>query len=818
VFVTCVSGEPGLGKTRLAAELAAVCHREGIGVLYGRCEDRPGLPYAALVEALERGLQGVERSELERRLAGELEVLQALLPSLRDPRLPRARVLGLEPERVRGAIRAALGLLAGEGALLVLDDAQWASAAELLVLEELVSSADEPALLVLVLHRDQREAAALPGLGEHPRLARLELEPLGVEDLLELVDLSGVEGADRLGLAQRLWRSSGGNPLLVAALLDDPGPGDWDAASPRVADLVRERLGLLPEDGGELLRVAAVAGVEFEPELVCGVWGGGGERCRELLSLAAAAHLLTDGEGGRLAFRHGLVRDALLKGLDASERMGLHQRLGVGLQGAAAGDSLGLVRLAYHFAAAGPSGDPLQALRYALPVARQAYEVGVFEDVIAVASRALGALSEAGDPDPPARLELQVLWGGAQQALGDPQGFETLAEVFEAARERGDGALMADAALALSPPGALSDMPALDERQLALYEQALGALGDGDRGRRARLLARVASAQAWSRSEPASRPVAERAQALAREEGDELTLAGVLAVRRRSLAGSGDLQLVREIEDELDALADRLGDPGLQFSCLLWRFDSSVQGGEGDRLEALLGEAGSRASRLRRGSYHHSLAYEHAALALLRGRLAEAEVLIGRAAHVGLQGGVDPVVVEAIRLTQLMLLRGEQRRLGELREQAAPLFETAGVRMWLGAMAVIDAAGGRLDGVAERIDAVLDDYERHGPTMLCSGSVVAYLAGTAITLADAGRVRRIRGLVEPLAGQGTYFAGFAGPIDYHLGLLDRFLGDQRSARRKLSAAIGFCERLGAPRWQARCQAALSAADPAGPSG
>jgi hypothetical protein len=527
--------------------------------------------------------------------------------------------------------------------------------------------------------------------------------------------------------------------------------------------------------------------------------------------LAKRAHLLVEAEEeGRLAFRHGLVRDALLERLDPGERAGLHQRLGVGLESGGLADPAGRVRLAYHFAAAGPSGDPAQALRYALPVARQAYAVGVFEDVIAVASRALDALAAAGDPDPLARLELELLWGAAQRALGNPQGGVILVGVFKAARQLGNPALMADAALALSPPGALSDVPSVDERQLALYEEALAELGDGEHGRRARLLARVASAYAWARSEPESRPVAERAQALARELGDERTLAGVLAVRRRSLSGSADLELVGRVEAELTELAERLGDPDLRLSTSLWRFDSSVQRGEGESLEALLGEAGEHARLVRRGDYHHTLAYEHAALALLRGRLAEAETLIGRAGQIGGRHGLDPAVVESIRLTQMMLLRGEQRRLGTLREEAAPLFESAGVTMWLGAMAVIDAAAGRVDRVAERIDAVLDDYERDGPTMLCSGSVIAYLAATVITLADVVRARRVHELILPLSGQGAYFAAFAGPVDYHLGLLERFLGDQASARGRLSAAVVFCDGLRAPRWQARCRDALGA--------
>jgi DNA-binding SARP family transcriptional activator len=79
-FVACVSGEPGIGKTRLAAELAIACRREGMGVLYGRAEDRSGPPYAALAGALEVGLAGVERPHLLRRRAGGAGDIAALAP------------------------------------------------------------------------------------------------------------------------------------------------------------------------------------------------------------------------------------------------------------------------------------------------------------------------------------------------------------------------------------------------------------------------------------------------------------------------------------------------------------------------------------------------------------------------------------------------------------------------------------------------------------------------------------------------------------------------------------------------------------------
>jgi hypothetical protein len=112
-------------------------------------------------------------------------------------------------------------------------------------------------------------------------------------------------------------------------------------------------------------------------------------------------------------------------------------------------------------------------------------------------------------------------------------------------------------------------------------------------------------------------------------------------------------------------------------------------------------------------------------------------------------------LIESIRLTQMMLVRGEQHRLGELHDEAEPLFGNSAVNTWVGALAVIDAARGELDGVAERIDAVLDGYERDGPTVLCPGGAITYYAAPAVKLGERDRVRRIHELIWPLSGQGV---------------------------------------------------------------
>jgi predicted ATPase len=400
-------------------------------------------------------------------------------------------------------------MLAGErGALLVLDDMQWAARAELEVIEALLDEPEDAAVLVLVLHRHSSDMAGLPIRAGHPRLAHHQLPPLSLAEIEALADLSALSGVPA-SPAQSVWRATGGNPLLATELLEI-GDAPRSRGGARVGQLVTERLAVLPAAAEEVLRLAAVAGLEFEPPLVAAASTAGRDAAMTLLEAARGAHLLvgSPADPGRLAFRHGLVRDALLERMSPEARAGLHRRLGVSLEegsealGGASHNPAALAGLAYHFAAAAPLGDWRRAIRYALPVARRALEAGVYEDVIALTSRALAALAQAGDPDPDARLEVQVLLGAAQRALGDEHASQTLADAFDAAEDRGDAARMCDAALASSGSGAWSDGMYVDDRQLEHYERALQALDPGEHARRARLLARRAPMRGSAASPP----------------------------------------------------------------------------------------------------------------------------------------------------------------------------------------------------------------------------------------------------------------------------------------------------------------------------
>jgi DNA-binding SARP family transcriptional activator len=811
--IVTVQGEPGLGKTRLAAELAQRAGDEGVAVLYGRADDRIAPPTGPFLEAIAPELDRLDPREAAAALGRHAGVLARFLPGLPTPAAQPTGIPDLDQLHVAHAITHALAIAAGaRGALLVLDDMQWATRADVAVLEGIANAATSLPVLVLVLHRIDEDAGALATLADHLRLERLALEPLTVEDI---GDLARERETPQRGdtppreLAAGVWERTGGNPLFANEVLRSAREGA-DEHPRRIAELIRERVVRLPPGSDDVLKAAAVAGLEFDPHAAGAASMVEPKRVLEALAAARKSGLLVAAahDPRRLAFGHALVRMALLETVDETMKLRLHERLGSVLESKPRLDATAPATLAYHFGAAAPLGDWRRAVGYGLPVARTAFDAGIFEDTIAISARTIGTLRAAGDPDPGARIDLEILLGGAQRALGDDQGHKTLRDAFASARDLGDVERMADAALAFSADGAASDEAYIDDSLVEIYAEAVAALGADEPRRRARLLGRLASAYAWRQSREASEQAARDALELARETGDGATLSRVLTNARRSLSGSARVREQAAAERELMGLADELDDPGLRARTALWRFETLVEEGHGAGLEDLIDLASANTGQLRMGSYHHSLAYTQASLALLRGRADEADLLVERAAAIGRQFGIATMIVEAIRMMQLVGVRREQGRLAELREPLAAFFTGAGMPVWLGAVAFIDAETGWTRAIAANLEAFFDGFTG-AATLVTPIGFAAQMATPIAATGDTRRASLLYDAIMPHAGAGAYFAYFDGPIDYALGLLAHTLGRKADAVRHLTNACAFCERLQAPLWNARCAAALA---------
>ena len=255
------AGEPGIGKTRLAQELAAQAAAQGVAVAWGRCAEVEGAPaywpWRQVLRALGRddALGGAERScRRSATAAGSPE--------------ERFRLFDGVAEALRAAAHPAL--------LVVLDDVHRADEPSLLVLRHLADRLADAPLLVLATFRDVEPAdalrRALPELLRAGAVERLDLRGLGLDDVrAQLADPAQ---------AQRVLDVTGGNPLFVREVARAIADGMWrpDRPPATVRDVVAARLERVSDPCRALVRAAAVVGRDFSLGLVAATLGGARRR------------------------------------------------------------------------------------------------------------------------------------------------------------------------------------------------------------------------------------------------------------------------------------------------------------------------------------------------------------------------------------------------------------------------------------------------------------------------------------------------------------------------------------------------------------
>jgi DNA-binding CsgD family transcriptional regulator len=307
-------GEPGIGKTRLLAELGARADERGHVVLSGGASElEHEQPFWMFVDAFDEYLEGLEPRRLDAVDEETRAELGQLLPSLAaseaGAELPDGRY------RTHRAVRQLLAALAAAKPLvLLLDDVHWADSGSIDLLGSLLRRPPTaPVLIAMAARRRQmpeRLAWALERAHRGGALTRVELGSLSRDDARELLGAS----------ADELYEESGGNPFYLEQLARFP-----DART--VAAAMTEELSLLPSDVRRVLEGAAVAGDPFELELAeaaAGLRAGSAiDALDELLRRDLVRH--TD-VPRRFRFRHPLVRRAVYEAAPGGWRLTAHER------------------------------------------------------------------------------------------------------------------------------------------------------------------------------------------------------------------------------------------------------------------------------------------------------------------------------------------------------------------------------------------------------------------------------------------------------------------------------------------------------------
>jgi ATP/maltotriose-dependent transcriptional regulator MalT len=627
-------GEPGIGKTRLLAELAGRADARGQLVLYGSASElERDLPFWVFVDALDEYVAGLEPRRLEALDDDIRTELAHVLPSL--SRFEPARGAAFQHERYRShrAVRELLErLTATRPLVLVLDDLHWADSASVELLGALLRRPPAAAVLVALAVRPrqapERLAAALERAHRAETLLRVEVGALTPGDARELLG-EAVDGA----AATALYEESGGNPFYLEQLArsltlertaDAPelSPADLEVP-PAVAAALAEELALLSDGVRLVLEGAAVAGDPFEPELAAAAAASSEASALEALDELLELDVVRETEvPRRFRFRHPLVRRAVYRSTPGGWRLGAHERSAEALtaRGASA------VERAHHVERSARQGDAA-----AVATLREAGDA-VAERAPASAAawfgHALRLLPDAAAAD--ARVELLLSRARALVATGQfAEGHAALLESI--------GLVPADAvALRVRLTTACAGV----EHLLGRHEQAHARLASAMDGLRdpasreaAALMIDLAMDGFFRMDYELMREWAERALSTARPLGDRPLTAAAVAVLAFASATRGATPEAEARRSEAAALVADLDDDELAL-----RLDAAANLAGAELYLDRYEQAGAHAERAiavgraTRQSEFIPLPYSILGqVKLLRGQLAEAAELLDNA-------------------------------------------------------------------------------------------------------------------------------------------------------------------------------------------
>ena len=704
-----VAGDPGIGKSRLAAELTDRARASGAQVGWGRCWEAGGAPaYWPWAEVLTTLVDRIGPTELRERLGATTDDLAQIVPML-SAEAPDAR---LAPDTARFRLYEAVVRLCRLSTIdaplvAVLDDVHVADPSSLLLLQFLAGQLDGMGLLVVATYRDADAmgggfADVLAQLVRERNTTRLRLGGLDADGVAEVIG-----GATGIGPSQRLVAKvrelTDGNPLYVgeaARLLATEGRLDDTLDSDRlliprdVRETVLRRLGQLSEPCQRVLELASVLGRDF-PLDVLEALGGDDVDVTSALDEAASVAVIVDSpdRAGHLRFAHAVMSEALHHEIPSLRRRRLHDEAGRALEVLRGGD-LGprLAELARHCYASLPVGPVDRAVTYARLAAERAVQQLAYEEGARLYDMALRAL--AGAPDGMERMELLLALGDAQSRAGETEVAKaTFIEAADLARQIGDVERLARAALGYS--GRFVWMRAgSDTKIIPLLHEALAALPEGDSALRVRLLARLAGAR---RDDWDMRPrdeLSAEAVVIAEAIGDPATLAYALISRAMATWGPRAAFDMRVLAERAMGLAAEAGDQEHVAAARLNRAQSIFATGPPDMVRPAFEDYARTAAELRQPSHLWYAGLMRTSVLLLDGRLDDAEAQAEQTYAEGLRA--QSWDAGAAHLLALSALRREQGRLAELEEDlidAGSLYP--GYRLFRCVLALVCLESGR---------------------------------------------------------------------------------------------------------------------------
>ena len=510
-----IAGAPGIGTSRLAAEVSTEAARKGWVVVSGSCAEQDEAPYEPFRDVLTAAVAVAPQRQLQEFAASKGALVADLVPSLRSK--VRGTTLGAEVAtegRREAVFKAVFDLLVaaqgGKPMLVVLDDLHWADEASVLLLRDLAERLGNSKIVVMGTYWETDLDPERPFTGVVSRLLRrrraqrfalgrlsdAEVEKMATSlagGLLTPVQLIGIQAATE------------GNPLFVehsylymaesegilggvrARAQSSYTEEDLELAQ-SVRGLIGRRLERLSEPAHRMLIAAAVVGRDFDVALLEAFGELSGGELREALEEATKARLLTKSAGERYRFSHDLVRQRVLAGMPLPRLQAYHLAVADTLERVYGKTSKERAsEIANHLYQAGTAADAMRTSTYLGQAAKNALAVAAYEEVLRLIENQLMLLPADKTRERAAALALR---GDALAGLGRRDearsAWGVAAQRFD---DAGDKRSAAAIRARLDQPGAMPPdspeqpaEPAEPPTEQAAPLQAIAPSGDGHEG------------------------------------------------------------------------------------------------------------------------------------------------------------------------------------------------------------------------------------------------------------------------------------------------------------------------------------------------